>query len=62
VSKTNANGSLVKEDKVYGVKWFEGSVYYSPSDGKWGRTNRPHLLSYCVVEELLLYGTDMSFR
>lgn len=52
--------SLVKEDKVYGVKWFEGSVHYSPSDGKWGRTNRPDLLSYCVVEELL-YGIDMSF-
>ncbi|CAL9228499.1 unnamed protein product [Arabidopsis halleri] len=52
--------SLVKEDKVYGVKWFAGSVYYSPSDGKWGRTDRPDLLSYCVVDKLL-YGFDMSF-
>lgn len=57
--------SLVVDEKVYAAKYMEGNVYYSPSEGKWGRKDHDfsklRILSHCCVTEKLLYACD-SFR
>ncbi|CAE5964324.1 unnamed protein product [Arabidopsis arenosa] len=46
------------EEKVYAVSLWDGSFYYSPRDGKWGRKKNPETQSYYCVIEKLLYSCD----
>ncbi|EOA34062.1 hypothetical protein CARUB_v10021570mg [Capsella rubella] len=50
--------TLVMEEKVCAVSLWDGSLYYSPREGKWGRKKKPETQSfYCVVDKVL-YSCD----
>lgn len=54
--------SVVMEEKIYAMYYSKGSVYYSPSEGKWGRTkdyvSKLEMTSHCCVTDKFLYGCD----
>ncbi|CAH8369265.1 unnamed protein product [Eruca vesicaria subsp. sativa] len=52
--------TLVMDEKVYGVGFWNGSLLcYSPREREWGRNNTPEEVNnyYCVIENVL-YGCD----
>ncbi|CAA7020536.1 unnamed protein product [Microthlaspi erraticum] len=61
--------TMVKDGKVYAVSQSNGSFYYSPREGKWGREEKKKeeetemgsdcsSVSVSVTDEKLLYGSD----
>ncbi|XP_010419221.1 PREDICTED: F-box/kelch-repeat protein At4g39560-like [Camelina sativa] len=50
--------TLVMDEKVYAVSLWDGSFYYSPREGKWGRKKKPETQSYYCVIENVLYSCD----